>query len=57
MSAAEKAELAALLQRVRHYEMTPEEIREQSIGWVVGNSPEGLRQTREEVRATLRPSC
>lgn len=53
MTTEDTAKLASLLERARHHRMSEAEIREQAIGWVVGNSPEGYRPTREQVKQNL----
>ena len=54
MTIEETAKLEKLLKRAKNYRMSESEIREQAIGWVVGNSPEGYRPTREQVKQNLR---
>jgi|GEM_PF-3230051 len=53
MSKADLDRLNALIEQARGYRPTPEEFRQQQIGWVVGNTDEGLRLTRDEAEALL----
>jgi len=53
MTKEEKDKLEALLERARDHKMSEAEIRQQAIGWIVGNSPEGYRPTREDVARNL----
>ena len=53
MTKEENDTLTTLLERARNHKMTEAEIRQQAIGWIVGNSPEGYRPTREDVSRNL----
>ena len=42
--------LAELVEKVRDYKMTPEEVAEQRVSFVYGNAPHKDNSTKEQVR-------
>jgi hypothetical protein len=54
MTAEDTTKLSVLLERAKKHKMSEAEIHEQAIGWIVGNSPEGYRPTREQVLQSLK---
>ena len=51
--AEQRERLAKLIERTRDYKMTPAEIQEQKISFVVGQLPEESKVTREQVAAQI----